>query len=120
LLQDVQQLATSDVLIPASSHLSALAGYMTHGVIFLPDDASRLDYFQPLVDLQEQQQDHAASTSCSSAVIFAANDNPKFHEAMQKLLHYYSRPHRHHGTVSSSTTRSAADSSTRLDLDGSS
>ena len=46
LLSDVKALSSADILIPSSSHLSAMAGYLTHGLIVL-SDPSRWDYFQP-------------------------------------------------------------------------
>jgi hypothetical protein len=50
LLGDVKQLATADIFIPSSSHLSAFAGYLSHGLIVLSDE-SRSDYFHPHRDL---------------------------------------------------------------------
>jgi hypothetical protein len=46
LLGDVKQLATADIFIPSSSHLSAFVGYLSHGLIVLSDE-SRMDYFHP-------------------------------------------------------------------------
>jgi hypothetical protein len=44
LLADVQALASADILIPSSSHLSAIAGYLSHGLLVL-SHSSRWDYF---------------------------------------------------------------------------
>jgi hypothetical protein len=50
LLEDIRALATADVLIPSSSHFSAIAGYLSHGLIVL-SNPSRLEYFKPHFDL---------------------------------------------------------------------
>jgi hypothetical protein len=50
LLSDVKALSSADILIPSSSHLSAMAGYLAHGLIVL-SDPSRWDYFQPHKEL---------------------------------------------------------------------
>lgn len=44
LLADVRALASADILIPSSSHLSAIAGYLSHGLLVL-SHSSRWDYF---------------------------------------------------------------------------
>ena len=46
LLHDVQQMATADLFIPSSSHLSAFCGYLTHSIILI-SDPSRWEYFSP-------------------------------------------------------------------------
>jgi hypothetical protein len=49
-LDDVQALASADILIPSSSHFSALAGYLSHCPIVLSNH-SRWEYFQPHSEL---------------------------------------------------------------------
>jgi hypothetical protein len=44
LLHDVKRMATSDVFVPSSSHLSAIAGYLSHGLIWISHE-SRWGYF---------------------------------------------------------------------------
>lgn len=51
LLDDIKGMATADIFIPSSSHLSALVGYLTSGIIVLSDQ-SRLEYFQPHFELK--------------------------------------------------------------------
>ena len=46
LLSDVMSMATADVFIPSSSHLSTMVGYLSHGLIVLAD-SSRWEYFEP-------------------------------------------------------------------------
>jgi hypothetical protein len=50
LLENIRALATADVLIPSSSHFSAIAGYLSHGLIVL-SNPSRWEYFKPHFDL---------------------------------------------------------------------
>jgi hypothetical protein len=50
LLRDLESMATADIFIPSSSYFSAIAGYLTHGLILL-SDSSRWEYFKPHRDL---------------------------------------------------------------------
>jgi hypothetical protein len=54
LLHDIQDMAMADFFVPSSSHLSALVGYLTRGVILLLQDCPlRSQYFQPHLELLE-------------------------------------------------------------------
>ena len=64
LLDDIMGMATADIFIPSSSHLSALVGYLTSGLIVL-SDSSRLDYFQPHIELGCRVVEHPEQVSRS-------------------------------------------------------
>lgn len=78
-LHDLQSLATADIMIPAASFLSALAGYLSHGLIILPH-RSRDRYFQAHSELGSQiiktwewNEDYRRQLTCFSERILASS-----------------------------------------------
>jgi hypothetical protein len=68
LLADVQALASADILIPSSSHLSAIAGYLSHGLLVL-SHSSRWDYFAHHQELGCRMVEVAAGADGSKRII---------------------------------------------------
>jgi len=62
LFQDIRAMALTDVFVPSASYLSALVGYLTHGVIWI-HDASLHSYFGTHAQLDECE---VVDCSCSS------------------------------------------------------
>jgi len=81
-LHDLQSLATADIMIPAASFLSALAGYLSHGLIILPH-RSRDRYFEAhcklgsqIVKTWEWDEDYRRKLTYSSERILATSEDP--------------------------------------------
>jgi hypothetical protein len=85
LLGDLEAMATADIFIPSSSYFSAIAGYLSHGLILL-SDSSRWEYFKPHFDLGCHIIESNDTFGKLSAQITSARDNPTQAEKTDEVV----------------------------------